>query len=1531
MKRSLITALALAVAACSGSDGNNGTLKQMELVPFSQVRIDDAFWSPRLDAHKDVTLAVCIDQIENQTGRILNFERAALGRGQHSGIFFDDSDVYKALEGMAYSLQNHPDPVLEAKCDEWIDKFAAAQQPDGYINTYYTLTGLENRWKDMDRHEMYCAGHMIEAAVAYYQATGKRKLLYMGMRMADHMMSVFGPEGRHWIPGHEEIELALVKLYGVTGEKKYLDFAHWLLEERGHGHGSYGDGRTWPAHYYQDELPVREMTDISGHAVRSMYLFCGMADVAALTGDRGYMDALDRVWDDVVLRNMYLTGGIGQTSANEGFSTDYSLPNLSAYCETCASVGMVLWNARMAQFKGDGRYFDVLERAMYNGALAGISLAGDRFFYVNPLESRGNHHRQEWYGCACCPSQICRFLPSIGNYVYGVSDDALWVNLYMGGEAKLELSHKPVTVRQETGYPWDGTVKLTLGLEKSLRSEIRLRIPDWCPGFTVSVNGEEYTAELEKGYAVLEKRWRDGDEIALKLEMEPKLVQADPRVLEDVGMRAVQRGPLVYCIEEADNREGFDALALREDSELSCSFNPGKLGGIVEITAEGVENPLHFIPYYAWDNREAGRMKVWVPLEEADPFVGTGGVGHTYPGATAPFGLVQLSPDTHNTGWEGASGYRDEDRTVMGFTHTHLSGTGGCDLGDFLFTPAQGEVELTDAGYRIPPLEFSKDGEAAYPGFYAVRFSDITAEMTALPHTGCHRYTFLGEGEKRILVDLRHNIGETRPGDISFRQVSNRCIEGGRHTSGWARDRAMYFSAWFSVPFTSCDSDGHDRWLLSFPSWTREVTVTVGLSTRDARHARRNRIAEAPVCDFNSVLANSRALWKEQMDKVKVEGGTAVQRRIFSTSLYHCLVAPNILSDVGVTPFYSTLSLWDTFRAWNPLQTIINPELVNDMAGSMLEMYDRDGKLPLWALGGEDVDCMIGYHSVSVIADAWLRGIRGFDGEKALKAMVASSNLDPASAWYDEYGYVPSDLTPESVSKTLEFCYDDWCIARMAEALGHDDIAARYDERALRYRNLFDPASGFFRGKESIGNWRTYFTTTGSSRDYTEACAWQYRHFVPHDMAGYTALMGGAAAVRASLDSLFNYDYRDPEMNYDGNVTGLMGQYAHGNEPSHASAFLSSYVGDPSATQARVRRILDEMYSLAPDGLCGNEDCGQMSAWYVLSAMGLYPVCPGTGEFVLTAPIFNKITLALPEGKHLVITADHPEFPYVKDVVFNGERIEAQFIGYDALMQGGKLEFVLSASPCHERDGFEAPYSLTDGNLVSTPIINRDPRFFDRRFEARLRSRTPGATLRYTLDGSEPTEASPLYEGPFEISEECVLKARAFKEGCSSSPLLGMKAFPLEYLPPLSATGLQHGCSYNYYVGRFKWTEELDSAPVAASGVMAVPSIAGAPEDDYFGFVFTGFLDVPEEGVWEFAVTSDDGAVLEIDGELVVNGDGSHGNYMATGNVALSRGLHVFCLKYFENFEGQNLSWAWRAPSARKLTPIPPTSVYYRP
>lgn len=602
----LISALA-AFCSCQKTAGT----KTIDPVDFSDVLITDSFWAPRLDLHKSATIAVCIDQIENQTGRMRNFDKVAAGEGEHEGYFFDDSDVYKALEGFAYSLIQHPDPELEAKCDNWIDRFAAAQLEDGYLNTYFTLARPDDRWTDMDKHELYCLGHMIEAAIAYYKATGKRKFLDTAEAMVKHAMNIMGPGKKDWVPGHEEIELALVKLFRVTGEKEYLDFAAWLLEERGHGHGRYS-GKENPGEdvltYYQDLVPVSGLRDIYGHAVRAMYLYCGMADVASYTKNEAYVAALDSLWDDVVLRNMYITGGIGQSAANEGITEDYDLPNKEAYCETCASIGMVLWNSRMNQMTGDAKYVDVMERSLYNGVLAGMSLSGDRFFYVNPLESDGDHHRKAWYGCACCPSNICRFLPSVGGYIYGTSRNKVWVNLYIGNDAEFTVNGKTLFVTMRTDYPWDGRVEMKVN--SNTAADIMMRVPGWCRNVAFCRNGHECAAAVENGYACLEGPWKAGDDIIMTMDMPVEMVAADPRVKADEGKRAVCRGPLVYCAEEVDNQD-FDAVVLTDTTAFTVSGQPELLGGIMKITTDA---DASLVPYYSWCNREQGRMKVWIDL-----------------------------------------------------------------------------------------------------------------------------------------------------------------------------------------------------------------------------------------------------------------------------------------------------------------------------------------------------------------------------------------------------------------------------------------------------------------------------------------------------------------------------------------------------------------------------------------------------------------------------------------------------------------------------------------------------------------------------------------------------------------------------------------------------------------------------------------------------------------------------------------------------------------------------------------------------
>lgn len=611
MRQTTLTFLiAVSCCACLQTAGaQQQAMRRMNPVDFSNVRIDDAFWSPRLDSHMENTVPVCIDQIENKTGRMQNFVNAARHRGPHSGIYFDDSDVYKAIEGFAYTLQNHRDARLEAKADEWIDKICAAQQPDGYLYTFYTINGLDKRWTDNNMHEMYCAGHLIEAAVAYKRATGKRKFLDTAIRFADYMMTVFGPGKRDWVPGHEEIELALVKLYDETGDKRYLDFSSWLIHER---------GRAEPRKAYdQSAVPVENLYSIGGHAVRAMYLFCGMADVAALTQNHAYMAALDSLWHDVVFRNMYVTGGIGSSKNNEGFTEDFDLPNREAYCETCASIGMVLWNWRMNLMTGDAKYVDVLERSMYNGVLAGINIAGDRFFYVNPLSSDGGHHRQEWYGCACCPSNVCRFLPSIGNYIYAVSDDALWVNLYISGTATIPYGGKTIKVSQHTAYPWKGDITLTLNSDMPAK-ELRIRIPAWAGSHTLTLNGKKVSAKTDKGYAVIRKNLKKGDVLRLSLPMEVRLTEADPRVKADQGKRAVERGPIVYCAEAADNGEAMGGAHLDSHTTFTTEYEAPLLGSVQVIDAKSADSPkpLRLIPYYSWDNRAAGKMDVWIDYKE---------------------------------------------------------------------------------------------------------------------------------------------------------------------------------------------------------------------------------------------------------------------------------------------------------------------------------------------------------------------------------------------------------------------------------------------------------------------------------------------------------------------------------------------------------------------------------------------------------------------------------------------------------------------------------------------------------------------------------------------------------------------------------------------------------------------------------------------------------------------------------------------------------------------------------------------------
>jgi DUF1680 family protein len=600
-----------------------GRAEPLTAVPFQKVKITDAFWAPRIATNRKATIEANLRQCE-VTGRIKNFAVAGkLVKGKHQGALFNDSDVYKVLEGIAYTLADRRDPDLEKRADTIIDQIAAAQQPDGYLNTYYTLVEPQNRWRNIAHgHELYCAGHLIEAAVAYHQATGKRKLLDVAGRFADHIGRVFGPGKRIEVCGHEEVELALVKLYRATGEERYLKQAEFFLDMRGRG-----DKRKLFGEYAQDHKPVRQQREVAGHAVRAMYLYAAMADVAGLTGDQGLLRALESIWHDVVDRKMYVTGGIGPSAHNEGFTVPYDLPNDTAYAETCAAIGMALWNHRLFLMSGDGKYADVLEREVYNGLLSGVSLTGDRFFYVNPLGSKGNHHRVPWFDCSCCPTNLVRYIPGMGERVYARRGNRLWTVLYMGSTATVALEGGRVELTQKTRYPWDGRVDITLRPEKRFAFEVNLRIPGWCrSGASVRVNGEKQDARPADGYVRLARTWRAGDVIRLDLPMPVERVYAHPKVKADVGRVALQRGPVVYCLEGVDNGGQVRNLILTRPARLTATFEKNLLRGIVVVGGDAmavtrdksgrrVTRPVKFkaIPYSTWDNRKPGPMVVWIP------------------------------------------------------------------------------------------------------------------------------------------------------------------------------------------------------------------------------------------------------------------------------------------------------------------------------------------------------------------------------------------------------------------------------------------------------------------------------------------------------------------------------------------------------------------------------------------------------------------------------------------------------------------------------------------------------------------------------------------------------------------------------------------------------------------------------------------------------------------------------------------------------------------------------------------------------
>lgn len=630
MKNVLITVLLTFTCMAGNAQLNHGY--PIDPVPFTSVTVTDTFWGQRLKASREVTIPLAFSKCE-ETGRYENFIKAAHPSETYKveGFPFDDTDVYKTIEGASYSLQTYPDKKLQKYIDSVLIIVAAAQEPDGYLYTARTMNPAhphnwagKERWSAVENlsHEFYNLGHMIEGAIAHYQATGKRNFLDIAIKYADCVCQEIGnePKQKRLVPGHQIAEMALAKLYLVTGDKKYLDQAKFFLDAR--GHTSRKDA------YSQAHKPVVEQDEAVGHAVRAAYMYSGMADVAAITGDSSYIKAIDRIWDNIISKKIYITGGIGARHAGEAFGNNYELPNLSAYCETCAAIGNVYMNYRLFLLHGDAKYFDVLERTLYNGLISGVSLDGGSFFYPNPLASNGGYSRKPWFGCACCPSNISRFIPSLPGYVYAIKDNQVYVNLYLSNKAELKVNQKKIVLEQETGYPWNGDirVKVTKGSQKFA---LKLRIPGWVrnevlpsdlytyadtqkPAYRVTVNGQEVLGELNNGYLSIERKWKKGDVIEIRLDMLPRIVKANEKVTDDRGRVAVERGPIVYCAEWPDNQCNIHTVLLNQRPQFKVIEKPDLLYGINQITTDAQslsydkngklatkDVKLTLIPYYA--------------------------------------------------------------------------------------------------------------------------------------------------------------------------------------------------------------------------------------------------------------------------------------------------------------------------------------------------------------------------------------------------------------------------------------------------------------------------------------------------------------------------------------------------------------------------------------------------------------------------------------------------------------------------------------------------------------------------------------------------------------------------------------------------------------------------------------------------------------------------------------------------------------------------------------------------------------------
>jgi len=905
-----------------------------------------------------------------------------------------------------------------------------------------------------------------------------------------------------------------------------------------------------------------------------------------------------------------------------------------------------------------------------------------------------------------------------------------------------------------------------------------------------------------------------------------------------------------------------------------------------------------------------------------------------------PFGAVQLSPDTNLEGHAIYGGYYYPDSTIIGFSHTHLSGVGEPEYRDLLFMPTTGKVKLNPgiaeakgSGFRSA---FDHSDEAVSPGYYRVllRDYDVTAELTATLRCGFHKYTFPKTDSAHIVIDLAHPGGAE---DLYIKRISDSEIEGLRRSHGWAWDQYVYFVAKFSKPFSSIDIAVNDLTLagsseargknvkavINFQTKKGEaVLVKVGTSAVSVDGARKNLAEEIQDWNFNQVVSDAKNSWNKELAKIEVEGGTPEQQKVFYTSMYHALLSPNVFMDVdgkyrGVDhkvhegkdfTNYTVFSLWDTFRALHPIFTIINQNRTNDFIKSLLRMYDDGGRLPMWPLAGNYTDDMLGYHAVPVIVDAYMKGIRDYDVQKAFKAVRHSAELDKLGLkYYKKLGYLPFDRQGESVSKTLEYCYDDWCISQVAKEMGSKDDYLYYHLRAHFYENVIDTSTGFMRGRAFDRSWLEPFDPMINSA-YSEGNAWQYM-FVPHDVNGLITKMGGDQKFSQWLDTLFSMKSKEK---------GMIGQYAHGNEPSHHLAYLYNYSGQAWKTQYLVHKILTQLYSATPDGLAGNEDCGQMSAWYILSAMGFYSVTPGQNIYIIGSPLFERATINLENGKTFVIRANNisDQNIYIQSSKLNGLPYTKSYISHDDIMNGRELVLEMGPNPSKAwgTEKNDRPFSENGTEVVQPPFIKSGDLLFINSSVVTLGCDTENSIIRYTLDGSEPSEQSVTYTKPFELKESTVLKMQSYHKEMNPGMAVTYEFEKAELKEPASITEIMPGLHYDYYERFFVSAEDLDLVDPVSSGTITDFNISELKRENYFGFRYAGYIRVSTDGIYTFFLKSNDGSRLYLDGEELIENDGNHGAIEEPGSIGLKKGLHKIEVKYFQCGGGKTLKVCWAGP-----------------